>query len=131
MHISGFHYEPPPGVLEGKNIFLYNLHSDPNEEQELSAQHKDVVINLLRHLAEYHRTAVAPQQYTVDYEGANPSKHGGAWMPWQQETNNASSTRGDYILVTAILTICFSIFIVKVYQRRTCLHGHPTYNHSE
>ncbi len=118
--ISVGHYDEPASVVAGQNILLFNLATDPNEEQEVSVDHEDVVMELLHRLSEYNKTAVPPQTYERDYVGANPALHDGAWMPWtddevdtHKDTSKANIHHCDCILVTAIMTIYVSISVIK------------------
>ena len=70
-------------VERGRNIFLFNVVEDPNEEKDVSNENRDVVVNLLTKLAKYNATAVPSIEIKRDYEGANPRNHGGALMPWR------------------------------------------------
>ncbi|XP_039999253.1 arylsulfatase I-like [Xiphias gladius] len=67
-----------------KNIWLFNITGDPYERQDLADQRPDVVQRLLARLAYYNQTAV-PVYFPPDDPRANPSQHGGAWVPWVDE----------------------------------------------
>ncbi|XP_071348435.1 arylsulfatase I-like [Trachinotus anak] len=67
-----------------KNIWLFNITGDPYERQDLSDQRPDVVQQLLARLVYYNQTAV-PVYFPPDDPRANPSEHGGAWVPWVDE----------------------------------------------
>ncbi|XP_054870617.1 arylsulfatase I-like [Amphiprion ocellaris] len=67
-----------------KNIWLFNITGDPYERHDLADQRPDVVQQLLARLAYYNQTAV-PVYFPPDDPRANPSHHGGAWVPWVDE----------------------------------------------
>ncbi|XP_050925759.1 arylsulfatase I [Lates calcarifer] len=67
-----------------KNIWLFNITGDPYERQDLADKRPDVVERLLARLAYYNQTAV-PVYFPPDDPRANPSQHGGAWVPWVDE----------------------------------------------
>ncbi|XP_034039453.1 arylsulfatase I-like isoform X2 [Thalassophryne amazonica] len=64
-----------------KNVWLFNITDDPCERRDLADQRPDVVQQLLARLAHYNQTAV-PVYFPPDDPQANPSRHGGAWVPW-------------------------------------------------
>ena len=65
-------------------MWLFNITADPCERQDLADQRADVVQQLLARLAYYNRTAV-PVYFPPDDARADPSQHGGAWVPWVDE----------------------------------------------
>lgn len=67
-----------------KSVWLFNITADPCERRDLAEQRADVVQQLLARLAHYNRTAV-PVYFPPDDPRANPSRHGGAWVPWVDE----------------------------------------------
>ncbi|XP_070829769.1 arylsulfatase I-like [Chaetodon trifascialis] len=67
-----------------KNVWLFNITADPCERQDLADQRPDVVQQLLARLAYYNQTAVQVY-FPPDDPRANPSRHGGAWVPWVDE----------------------------------------------
>ncbi|XP_072220462.1 arylsulfatase I-like [Leuresthes tenuis] len=67
-----------------KNVWLFNITGDPYERQDLAEQRPDVVQQLLARLAYYNQTAV-PVYFPPDDPRADPSRHGGAWVPWVGE----------------------------------------------
>lgn len=67
-----------------KNIWLFNITADPCERHDLADQRPDVVQQLLARLAFYNQTAV-PVYFPPDDPRADPSQHGGAWVPWVKE----------------------------------------------
>lgn len=67
-----------------KNVWLFNITGDPYERHDLADQRPDVVQQLLARLAYYNQTAV-PVYFPPDDPRANPSRNGGAWVPWVDE----------------------------------------------
>lgn len=67
-----------------KSVWLFNITADPCERHDLAEQRPEVVQQLLARLAHYNRTAV-PVYFPPDDPRANPSQHGGAWVPWVDE----------------------------------------------
>ena len=67
---------------QDKNIWLYNIKSDPNEYTDLSDKYPEVVMLLLERLTVYNLTAI-PCRYPELDINADPNKHGGLWGPWQ------------------------------------------------
>ncbi|KAG7525353.1 arylsulfatase I-like [Solea senegalensis] len=67
-----------------KNVWLFNITGDPYERRDLAEQRPDVVQRLLARLAYYNQTAV-PVYFPPDDPRANPSNHGGAWVPWVKD----------------------------------------------
>ncbi|XP_045908537.1 arylsulfatase I-like isoform X2 [Micropterus dolomieu] len=67
-----------------KNVWLFNITADPCERRDLADQRPDVVQQLMARLAYYNQTAV-PVYFPPDDPRANPSQHGGAWVPWVEE----------------------------------------------
>ncbi|XP_077997972.1 arylsulfatase B-like isoform X2 [Glandiceps talaboti] len=65
----------------GKMVWLYNIASDPNEQNDLSDSLPGIVDVLLDRLAEYNDTAV-PVLYPDSDPYADPSRRGGSWGPW-------------------------------------------------
>ena len=67
--------------LPKKNVWLFNIHEDPNEHYDLSDKHPDIVKKLLDKLSRYQATAI-PVRYPLFDPKANPALHGHAWVPW-------------------------------------------------
>lgn len=67
-----------------KNVWLFNITDDPCERRDLADQRPDVVQQLLARLAYYNQTAVQVY-FPPDDPRANPSRHGGAWIPWVED----------------------------------------------
>ncbi|XP_070570424.1 arylsulfatase B-like [Ptychodera flava] len=65
----------------GKMLWLYNIASDPNEENDLSEDFPGIVDALLDRLAQYNETAV-PVMYPDGDPNADPDRRGGSWGPW-------------------------------------------------
>ncbi|KAK7478758.1 hypothetical protein BaRGS_00029969 [Batillaria attramentaria] len=65
-----------------KNVWLFNLQSDPYEEVDLADERPDIVKQLLQRLAYYNSTAV-PAVYPSADPQCDPKLHGGFWGPWQ------------------------------------------------
>ena len=72
-------HELPEGTT--KNIWLFNVVADPEEKNDLSEVHPDVVMKLLEKLAKYNSTAVKCRYPSYDPR-SNPVYHGGMWGPW-------------------------------------------------
>ena len=82
----------PPPELSGQeqvvddfhdinSIFLFNIHDDPEERNELSSKYPDIVGMLMSRMEVYNQTAV-PVSYPPPDLLSNPALHGGAWSPW-------------------------------------------------
>ena len=78
---SGMEPIPSPDPKD-KNVWLFDLDSDPNEHMDLSSKHPDVVRHLLDRLAIFNSTAV-PCLYPHNDPKSNPDLHGGIWGPWE------------------------------------------------
>ena len=65
-----------------KNVWLFNIHDDSTESNDLADTHEDVVKLLLGKLSGYQKSAVAPDRPLPDND-ANPSLHGNVWLPWR------------------------------------------------
>ncbi|XP_077032907.1 arylsulfatase J isoform X2 [Agelaius phoeniceus] len=68
----------------GKTVWLFNITADPYERVDLSAQHPEVVKQLLRRLSQFNKTAV-PVRYPPKDPRSNPKLNGGVWGPWFKE----------------------------------------------
>ncbi|KAK7094926.1 hypothetical protein V1264_006406 [Littorina saxatilis] len=64
-----------------KNVWLFHVTSDPDEEIDLSSKHPDIVKELLQRLAYYNSTAVPPV-YPKSDPNCDPKLHNGFWGPW-------------------------------------------------
>lgn len=78
-----------------RNVWLFNITADPYERQDLADQRPDVVQQLLARLAYYNQTAV-PVYFPPDDPRADPSRRGGAWMPWVEEEEEEGKYQGVY-----------------------------------
>ena len=65
-----------------KNIWLFDISSDPYEKTDLFESHQDVAVDLLNRLAEYQETAVPARFPDIDPR-CNPELHDGVWGPWR------------------------------------------------
>ncbi len=68
-------------IPEDKNLWLFNVAEDPEERQDLSDDHPDIVNTMLQRLAEYKASAMPYETLENDFR-ANPDLHGGTWLPW-------------------------------------------------
>ncbi|KAM9350107.1 arylsulfatase I-like [Symphorus nematophorus] len=79
-----------------KNVWLFNITADPCERRDLADQRPDLVQQLLARLAYYNQTAVQVY-FPPDDPRANPSHHGGAWVPWvDEEEDEEGKYQGVY-----------------------------------
>jgi len=78
---TGNHSIPDPDP-KSKNIWLFDISSDPNETTDLFERHQDVAVGMLNKLVEYQSTAV-PARFPKDDLRCNPKLHNGVWGPWQ------------------------------------------------
>ena len=60
---------------------LYHIPSDPCEYNNIAAENKDLVIQMLVRVDQYSMTMVPPLNTPVDPAG-NPKYHNGTWVPW-------------------------------------------------
>ena len=77
---NGLHSIPDPDP-KSKNIWLFDMSKDPNEETDLFNSHRDIAVDMLNKLAEYQATAV-PVRYPPNDLRCNPRYHNGFWGPW-------------------------------------------------
>lgn len=68
------------------SVYLYDIASDPSENNNVALQHPDIVEMLIGRLAGYQRETVAYQWLPIDCE-ANPVNHDGAYRPWRSVWN--------------------------------------------
>ncbi|KAK7095155.1 hypothetical protein V1264_006600 [Littorina saxatilis] len=73
-----------PNEAGGKNVWLFNVRTDPSEWHDLSDQRPDIVRQLLDRLNYYNSTA-EPCRYPSDDPRADPQLHGGFWGPWETD----------------------------------------------
>ena len=78
---------------KSKNIWLFDLSTDPEEKTDLSDQRQDVAVELLNRLAEYNAEA-APVRFPMLDRNCDPQLHGGVWGPWRTEKNSSKRPPG-------------------------------------
>lgn len=66
-----------------KNLWLFDIQTDPLEKTDLSGKYPSVVKMMLNKLSAYNATAV-PCRFPAADPLANPQLHGGVWQPWVQ-----------------------------------------------
>ncbi|KAL4235780.1 hypothetical protein ACF0H5_004171 [Mactra antiquata] len=66
------------GIWAGEG--LYDLSVDPNERNDISRLHPDVVKELKKKLNEYRKSLVRPKPQ-IPVPASNPDNYGGYWMP--------------------------------------------------
>ena len=77
-----------------QNIYLYNIDTDPKEEDNLCERFPGIVEHMIGRQEYYELGMVSSQFPNIDIN-ANPELHGGFWQPWI-ETN--MKVRGvDYV----------------------------------
>ena len=70
--------------FENDFVRLYNLTSDPYENENLAISHPDVVDDLMGRLSKYVESMIAPQK-TDEIAAGNPNENGGFYGPgWCQ-----------------------------------------------
>ncbi|KAF6037039.1 hypothetical protein EB796_004656 [Bugula neritina] len=65
-----------------KNIYLFNVAEDPEERNDLTDSHPNVVNFMLKRLAQWQKGSAVPVFYPQDDENCNPALHGGIWGLW-------------------------------------------------
>ena len=65
-----------------KNIWLFDIDKDPQEQNDLSSAYPDVVTTLLAKLAGYNATAVDCRYPALDLQ-SDPALGDGGWGPWE------------------------------------------------
>jgi len=92
-HIQSVYSTDP----EWKNIWLFDISSDPSEKTDLFETHRDIAVKLLNKLAEYQSTAI-PARYPLHDLCCDSDLHNGFWSPWRQLRNennrNTNATQG-------------------------------------
>ena len=73
--------DPDP---ESKNIWLFDLSSDPEEKTDLFDLRQDIAVEMLNKLVYYEATAVSVR-YPMPDPNCDPQLYGGAWGPWRGE----------------------------------------------
>lgn len=71
----------PDSDPKAKNIWLFDLSTDPLEKNDLFESNKEVAIQLLNRLSDYQSTAVPPR-YPKDDPLCDPDLHNSFWSPW-------------------------------------------------
>ncbi|GFO45149.1 arylsulfatase b-like [Plakobranchus ocellatus] len=80
--------ESQPSNTEGrknadvKNLWLFNIRTDPTERHDLSTDMPELVEDLLRRISGYNATALPPV-YPPSDPKCDPKLHGGFWGPWR------------------------------------------------
>jgi len=64
-----------------KNIWLFDISSDPYEKTDLFETHQDIAVDMLNRLAKYQSTAVPPR-YPLFDESCLPEDINDVWGPW-------------------------------------------------
>ena len=64
------------------NIKLYNIESDPNEEDNVFEKFPDIVDYMIQRLQLHERGMIKCQLPKIDIR-ADPALHNGFWQPWQ------------------------------------------------
>ncbi|XP_071805939.1 arylsulfatase B-like [Asterias amurensis] len=114
-HVGSSKWSPPPESLEDisqvvqkdrrlSSIRLFNIKQDPTENHDVASRYHDIVMRLLRRLAEYQSTAVKPLDHsvTIKHPKWNATMKSavrywfelpnalvitvGAWVPWMNTT---------------------------------------------
>jgi len=68
-------------VADNNTISLFNISADPNEKEDVSAAHPDIVKDLLVRI-EYYRKGLVPAWSPPNDPKSNPANFDGNWMPW-------------------------------------------------
>lgn len=63
-------------------LCLYDIPSDPCEENDLAKFFPSVVRRMKRALVDYKKGLVPQQEEEIDIENANPEKYKFTWNPW-------------------------------------------------
>ena len=63
------------------SIFLFNIAQDPEEREELSEKHPEIVRELLARVEMFNSTSV-PARFPRPDPDSKPCRHGGVWVPW-------------------------------------------------
>ena len=61
-------------------VYIFTISDDPNEHNDISEQHPDIVKKLKARIEEYKKSYVHPQQPPIDPK-SNPDHYGGFWTP--------------------------------------------------
>ena len=83
LNYSQIEYEPEGGpVGHAQNIWLFNIHRDPSEFNDLSATHINIVKKLLDKLERYQATAVSIHHPGPDFNHPVVKGAANVWEPW-------------------------------------------------
>ena len=74
-----------------KNIWLFDISSDPYEKTDLFETHQDIAVDMLNRLAQYQSTAVPPRYPLVDPFCA-PVDTNDVWGPWLEGESRINKT---------------------------------------
>jgi len=75
-----------------KNVWLFDISSDPYEKTDLFESHRDIAVDMLNRLAEYQSTAVPPRFPKMDRR-CNPKDKDGIWGPWRKLKRDNKKTK--------------------------------------
>ena len=75
-----------------KNIWLFDISSDPYEKTDLFETHQDIAVDMLNRLAEYQSTAVTPTYPLLD-PSCIPVSENEVWGPWLKQGSRKNKTR--------------------------------------
>lgn len=86
---------------------LYDLETDPCEFENKAAENPEVVTKLRNRLTYYENITMSQQRPIADVN-ADPSRWGGYWSPWLDESSsNISSTIVHDLLVFGVMFFIF------------------------
>ena len=74
-----------------KNIWLFDISSDPYEKTDLFETHQDIAVDMLNRLAEYQLTAVPPRDPKLDVS-CIPKDTNDVWGPWLEQESLMNKT---------------------------------------
>lgn len=74
-------------MFSGGAVCLYDIPSDPCEENDLAKFFPSVVRRMKRALVDYRKGLVQQQEEEYDIENANPKLHKFTWGPWLECAN--------------------------------------------
>ena len=75
-----------------KNIWLFDISSDPYEKTDLFETHQDIAVDMLNRLAKYRSTAVTPSFPKMDPR-CSPKNKNGVWGPWRKLKGRQKKTK--------------------------------------
>jgi len=84
----------PSSDPPSKNIWLFDISSDPYEKTDLFETHQDVAVDMLNRLAEYQSTAVHPRYpaYQISDMSCIPEDINDVWGPWLNQGSRINNT---------------------------------------